>query len=241
MCNPCGTRYGKSRHPAPGHGISTAPADVPLLSHEHLRPLPAGVPADHGGPRWVALVALLMGCFRQSKWRVALFLDAVLGQPCSPGCVATLQQQANDGLLLQPYDGVSCSRNVLESNRSRGGSLAQHTAGVHRMDNTFLVNAEPVPRANPENENKSDGKGIRSRDGSGRTRRCAMRLVTDALLHNRRRRLHIAHSHKDGISHALTCCGTRLGAADSPLAWPPVSASGAAHVLGYLRSSVASA
>jgi transposase len=61
-------------------------------------PLPAGVPASQGGPRLVALVALLMGCFRQSKRRVALFLDAVLNQPCSPGWVVKLQQQATAAL-----------------------------------------------------------------------------------------------------------------------------------------------
>src|SRR5207302_9035764 len=42
--------------------------------------LPPGVPISQGGPRLVALVALLMGCFRQSKRRVALFLDSVLNQ-----------------------------------------------------------------------------------------------------------------------------------------------------------------
>lgn len=56
--------------------------------------LPPGVPTSQGGPRLVALVALLMGCFRQSKRRVALFLDSVLNQPCSPGWVVKLQQQA---------------------------------------------------------------------------------------------------------------------------------------------------
>lgn len=60
--------------------------------------LPAGVPASQGGPRLVALVALLMGCFRQSKRRVALFLDSVLNQPCSPGWVVKLQQQATAAL-----------------------------------------------------------------------------------------------------------------------------------------------
>lgn len=60
--------------------------------------LPAGVPASQGGARLVALVALLMGCFRQSKRRVALFLDSVLQQPCSPGWVVKLQQQATAAL-----------------------------------------------------------------------------------------------------------------------------------------------
>ena len=39
-----------------------------------------------------------MGCFRQSKRRVALFLDYVLNQPCSPGWVVKLQQQATAAL-----------------------------------------------------------------------------------------------------------------------------------------------
>jgi len=60
--------------------------------------LPTGVPASQGGPRLVALVALLMGCFRQSKRRVALFLDSVLDQPCSPSWVVKLQQQATAAL-----------------------------------------------------------------------------------------------------------------------------------------------
>ena len=61
-------------------------------------PLPAGVPQGQAGPRLVALVALLMGCFRQSKSRVAMFLEQVLGQPCSTGWVVKLQNQATAAL-----------------------------------------------------------------------------------------------------------------------------------------------
>jgi transposase len=60
--------------------------------------LPEGVPAGQAGPRLIALTALLMGCFRQSKRRVALFLEQVLGQPCSPGWVVKLQRRATDAL-----------------------------------------------------------------------------------------------------------------------------------------------
>jgi transposase len=60
--------------------------------------LPAGVPTTQGGPRLVALVALLMGCFKQSKRRVALFLEQILHQPCSPGWVVKLQNQATAAL-----------------------------------------------------------------------------------------------------------------------------------------------
>ena len=56
--------------------------------------LPAGVSMSTAGPRLVALVALLLGSFRQSKRRTALFLEQILGQPCSPGWVVKLQNQA---------------------------------------------------------------------------------------------------------------------------------------------------
>src|SRR5207245_6975960 len=70
----------------------------PCCQESTCAQLPSGVPASQGGPRLVALVALLMGCFRQSKRRVALFLDSVLNQPCSPGWVVKLQQQATAAL-----------------------------------------------------------------------------------------------------------------------------------------------
>jgi len=60
--------------------------------------LPPGVPQSQAGPRLVALTALLMGCFKQSKRRVALFLEQVLNQPCSPGWVVKLQNQATAAL-----------------------------------------------------------------------------------------------------------------------------------------------
>jgi transposase len=60
--------------------------------------LPPGVPHSQAGPRLVALTALLMGCFKQSKRRVALFLEQVLDQPCSPGWVVKLQNQATAAL-----------------------------------------------------------------------------------------------------------------------------------------------
>jgi len=60
--------------------------------------LPPGVPTSQAGPRLIALVALLRGCFKQSKRRVALFLGEVLNQPCSPGWVVKLQNQATTAL-----------------------------------------------------------------------------------------------------------------------------------------------
>lgn len=72
--------------------------DCPCCSTSTCGELPPGVPQSQAGPRLVALVALLMGCFKQSKRRVALFLEEVLNQPCSPGWVVKLQNQATAAL-----------------------------------------------------------------------------------------------------------------------------------------------
>lgn len=68
--------------------------------------LPLGVPSGQAGPRLVALVALLMGCFRQSKSRTALFVSAILRQPCSTGWVVKLQNQAT-AALRPAYDQLA--------------------------------------------------------------------------------------------------------------------------------------
>jgi transposase len=60
--------------------------------------LPDGVPESQAGPNLVAFTAVLMSGFRQSKRRVALFLEMVLNQPCSPGWVVKLQNQATQAL-----------------------------------------------------------------------------------------------------------------------------------------------
>jgi transposase len=70
----------------------------PCCSISTCGALPPGVPPSQAGPRLIALVALLMGCFKQSKRRVALFLEQVLNQPCSPGWVVKLQDQATTAL-----------------------------------------------------------------------------------------------------------------------------------------------
>ena len=91
---PLVTEYQLHRLFCPGCGVTTCGR------------LPPGVPASQAGPRLVALTALLMGCFRQSKRRVALFLEQVLGQPCSPGWVVKLQKQAT-AALQSPYDQLA--------------------------------------------------------------------------------------------------------------------------------------
>jgi transposase len=57
-------------------------------------PLPEGVPVGQSGPRLIALVTLLMVCFRQSKRRVSLFCETLLNVPLSPGTIVKLQNIA---------------------------------------------------------------------------------------------------------------------------------------------------
>jgi transposase len=115
-CRRCGERLA-GRDPEPlRHQVWEVPEIKPLVTeyqrHRLTCPccgettcgeLPPGVPASQAGPRLVALVAILMGCFRQSKRRVALFLEQVLSQPCSPGWVVKLQSQAT-AALRPSYD-----------------------------------------------------------------------------------------------------------------------------------------
>ncbi len=68
--------------------------------------LPAGVPEHQSGPRLTAFTALLMGCFRQSKRRVALFCETVLNIPCSSGLVVKLQNRATEA-LRPTYDELA--------------------------------------------------------------------------------------------------------------------------------------
>lgn len=112
-CRRCGASLA-GRDPAPlRHQVWEIPEIKPLVTEYQLHrlrcpccststcgQLPVGVPQSQAGPRLVALVALLMGCFKQSKRRVALFLEQVLNQPCSAGWVVKLQDQAT--AAIQP-------------------------------------------------------------------------------------------------------------------------------------------
>jgi transposase len=64
--------------------------------------LPPGVPTGQSGPRLVAFTGLLMAYFRQSKRRTALFLEALLNQPCCPALTVKMQGQVT-AALRPPY------------------------------------------------------------------------------------------------------------------------------------------
>ena len=118
-CRGCGTKL-TGCDPAPlRHQVWELPEIQPLVT-EYQRhrlecpcchittcgELPPGVPHSQAGPRLVAFVALLMGCFKQSKRRTALFLEQVWNQPCSPGWVVKLQDQAT-AALTPAYDELA--------------------------------------------------------------------------------------------------------------------------------------
>jgi transposase len=60
--------------------------------------LPLGVPQGQSGPRLMALTALLMAFYRQSKRRTADFLGTLLGQPCCPSLTVKIQNQVTTAL-----------------------------------------------------------------------------------------------------------------------------------------------
>jgi transposase len=118
-CRRCGTKLSGDDPQPLRHQVWEVPEIKPLVTEYQLHrlmcpgcststcgELPPGVPQCQAGSRLVALTALLMGCFKQSKRRVALFLEQVLNQPCSPGWVVKLQNQAT-AALTPAYDELA--------------------------------------------------------------------------------------------------------------------------------------
>jgi transposase len=75
--------------------------------------LPPGVPRGQSGPRLVAFSGLLMAYFRQSKRRTALFLEALLNQPCCAGLAVKMQNQVT-AALRPAYDELVAQLPVQE-------------------------------------------------------------------------------------------------------------------------------
>lgn len=74
----------------------------PCCGTSTCAPLPEGVPSGQSGPRLVAFTGLLMGHFRQSKRRAALFLQDLLKMPCCPSLTIKMQNQVA-AALEAPY------------------------------------------------------------------------------------------------------------------------------------------
>jgi transposase len=83
---PIVTEYQQHRLPCFGCGITTCGV------------LPPGVPTGQCGPRLAAFIGLLMGHFRQSKRRAAMFLEDLLNVPCSAGWTVKIQNIVSDSL-----------------------------------------------------------------------------------------------------------------------------------------------
>ncbi len=88
---PIVTEYRRHRGHCPGCGITTCGE------------LPEGVPTGQCGARLAAFTGLLMGHFRQSKRRTALFLEDLLNTPCSAGWAVKIQNLVADALAV-PYE-----------------------------------------------------------------------------------------------------------------------------------------
>lgn len=110
-CRRCGMRLSGSDPEPLRHQVWELPEIKPIVTEYQRHRLtcvrcgqstcaqvPPGVPSGQAGPRLVSLASLLMGCFRLSKRRVAMFLEQVLGQPCSAGWVVKLQNEATKAL-----------------------------------------------------------------------------------------------------------------------------------------------
>ena len=115
-CRRCGTKLSGADAEPLRHQVWELPVitpDVTEYQQHRLRcsrcgettcaPLSPGVPTGQSGPRLVAFTGLLMGHFRQSKRRAALFLQDLLGMPCCPSLTVKMQNQVA-AALEQPYE-----------------------------------------------------------------------------------------------------------------------------------------
>lgn len=106
--------------------------------------LPPGVPTGQSGPRLVAFTGMLMGHFRQSKRRAALFLQDLLGFPCSPGLTVKMQNQVA-AALEQPYEELKAQLpqqpqlNMDETPTKQGDQKAWLWTAVARQFAVFVI------------------------------------------------------------------------------------------------------
>ena len=106
--------------------------------------LPRGVPQGQSGPRLMALTALLMAFYRQSKRRTADFLGTLLGQPCCPATAVNIQNQVT-AALRPSYESlaaelpVQAHLNIDETATKEAGGKAWLWAFVARLFTVFAV------------------------------------------------------------------------------------------------------
>ena len=106
-CRRCGAELSGNDHEPLRHQVWELPEIKPIVTEyqrHRLRcphcgettcaDLPAAVPRGQSGPRLIAFATILMAYFRQSKRRTAMFLGALLNQPCCPSLVVKMQTLA---------------------------------------------------------------------------------------------------------------------------------------------------
>ena len=82
--------------------------ECPCCGTKTCAPLPSGIPQGQSGPRLVAFAGLLMGYYRQSKRRTALFLQDFLKMPCSEGLTVKMHCQVAQA-LEEPYEELKAT------------------------------------------------------------------------------------------------------------------------------------
>ncbi len=132
VIKPIVTEYQQHRLPCPNCGESTCGQ------------LPDDIPAGIAGPRLLAFTALLMGHFRQSKRRAALFLQDLLGFPCCPALTVKMQNRVSEALAA-PYEELNSALqsepqvNMDETPTKQGNQKAWLWTAVTRTFAVFAV------------------------------------------------------------------------------------------------------
>lgn len=117
-CRRCGGELAIDRSNPQRHQVWDLPEIKPLVAEYQLyrghcaccgittqAELPAGVPKGQYGPRLAAFTGLLMGHFRQSKRRAAMFLSDLLNIPCCPAWMVKIQNSVSQS-LADSYEGL---------------------------------------------------------------------------------------------------------------------------------------
>lgn len=110
-CRRCGGELQDDGSSPERHQVWELPPIKPLIDEYQLHrghcpccgittraELPEGVPTGQCGPRLAAFTGLLMGHFRQSKRRTAMFLGDLLNIPCSPAWTIKIQNLVSQAI-----------------------------------------------------------------------------------------------------------------------------------------------
>ena len=158
IIHPIITEYQRHRLTCPGCGT------------RNCAPLPEGVPTGQAGPRLLAFTGLLMGHFRQSKRRAALFLEDLLNVPC---CAATtVKMQRHVSQAFSRYLRGASSR-VGEATSTRDGRNSYQAGSAESL--ALGSRGEVVCRVRDFLQPKSDGTS--SLSGS-----CLLRVSSIAIV-----------------------------------------------------------